>query len=98
MMGKGKKGKGLMVMLGLGPEEESSDEGGSMKEHKREAVKAFFEAGAKKDWDGAAEAFKTAYDLCAADEDYSEGDEEEEAAEDSEEDSGMGEEASEEEA
>lgn len=97
MMGKGKKGKGLMVMLGLGPEEESSDEGGSMREHKREAVKAFFEAGAKKDWDAAAEALKTAYELCAADEDYEEGDEEEEAAEDSEE-SAAGEEASEEEA
>lgn len=80
-----KKSIGLIIGLGGPPHKEpDGDEGmgmGSMRKHKEECVREFFEAGAKKDWRAAAEAFQACFDLCEASEDHDEEDEDEADAE-----------------
>lgn len=69
--------KDIALIIGMGKPKEESSGGGSMKAHKREVAKELCQAIDDKDYDAIAEAFQAMHELCCADEDYEEGDEEE---------------------
>lgn len=80
-----KKPISLIVGIGAPSKKDGAEGGGSMKSHKREVAKELCQAIEDKDYDAIAEAFQAMHDLCCADEDYEEGDEEMDEAEDDEE-------------